>query len=275
MGSKSVVRLAVTFSVVGSAIIPPFSAKVSRLILYRMSEVYRRLAGVRAAFKPVSVSPLFHDGRPLIKLKGDSQVLTLEDGGFYSFNCCLITGEEFGLDELVSFEQSVVGDVFGASVVLEGVRVEVRRYDSFGFEKPSAIRLDFLSPVLLQLPGFRGGKSGRYALFPVPSLLISSLVEHWNSNSDPSSYIKNPCWLSYYSNYALLEADFHLKPVTVVYDSRRLVRGLMGWVLYDMRKSRTTPSLKRILALLDYAQYVGIGKSRATGFGHVSVKCIN
>ena len=275
MGSKSVVRLSVMFSVVGSAIIPPFSAKVSRLILYRLSGVYRRLAGLRAAFKPVSVSPLFLDGRPLIKLKDDSRVLTLDDGRVYSFNCCLITGEEFGLDELVSFEQSVVGDVFGASVVLEGVRVEVRRYDSFGFEKPSAIRLDFLSPVLLQLPGFGGRRAGRYALFPVPSLLISSLIEHWNNNSDPAMYIKNPYWLIYYSNYALLEADFHLKPVTVMYDNRRLIRGLMGWVLYDMRKSRNTPSLKRILALLDYAQYVGVGKSRATGFGQVSIKRIS
>jgi CRISPR-associated endoribonuclease Cas6 len=275
MGSKSVIRLSVTFSVVGNAVIPPFSAKVSRLILYRMSEAYRRLAGVDTTFKPVSVSPLFRDGHPLIKLKGENQILMINDGDVYSFNCCLITGEEFMLDELISFEQSVIRDVFGASIVLEGVRVEVRRYNSFGFEKPSAIRLNFLSPVLLQLPSFRGRKAGRYALFPVPSLLISSLIEHWNNNSDPAMYIKNPYWLTYYSNYALLEADFHLKPVTVIYDNKRLVRGLMGWVLYDMRKSRSTPSLKKILALLDYAQYVGIGKSRATGFGHVSIKCIN
>ncbi len=275
MGDKSVIRLTVTFVVVGNAIIPPFSAKVSRLILHKISGVYRKLAGMRVTLKPVSVSPLFYDEHPLIKVKGEDHILMLRDSNAYFFNCCLITDEDFSLDELISFEQSVIRDVFGASIIIDNIKVEVKKFDSFGFEKPSAIKINFLSPVLLQLPGFKGCKASRYALFPVPSLLISSLIEHWNKNSDPAAYIKNPYWLAYYSNYALLEADFHLKPVTVVYDNRRLIRGLMGWVLYDMRKSKNTPSLRRILALLDYAQYVGIGKSRGTGFGHVSVKCIN
>ncbi|MEM0382123.1 MAG: CRISPR-associated endoribonuclease Cas6 [Nitrososphaerota archaeon] len=274
MGNKNVIRIIVTFVAAGNAIIPPFSAKVSRLILHRLSEVYRRLSGMRASFKPVSVSPLFYDGSPLIKVKGENRILMLRDGDHYSFNSCLITGEEFSLDELVSFEKSVIDDVFGSSIAIESVRVEVRKYDSFGFEKPSAVKLSFLSPALLQLPGFIGRKTNRYALFPVPSLLISSLVEHWNTNSDPNMYIKNPYYLTYYSNYALLEADFQLRPVTVIYDEKRLVRGVSGWVLFDLRKSRNTPSLRHILALLDYAQYVGVGKSRATGFGQVSIKCI-
>lgn len=274
MGDRSIIRLLVTFSAAGNAIIPPFSAKVSKLILYRMSEVYRKLESMPKTLKPISVSPLFYDGRPLIKLKGENQTLTLRNGCVYSFSCSLIPSQDFMLDELVSLERSVINDVFGASVVIRSIRLEVKRYDSFGFKKPSAIKLNFLTPVLLQLPRFKGYKTSRYLLFPIPSLLISSLVEHWNSNSDPSAYIKNPYYLSYYSYYALVEADFNLRPATVVYDEKRLIRGLLGWVLYDLRRSKNTPSLKRLLALLDYAQYVGVGKSRATGFGQVSVKCI-
>ncbi|MCS7136681.1 MAG: CRISPR-associated endoribonuclease Cas6 [Nitrososphaerota archaeon] len=274
MKSKSIVRLSVNFTVTGRAIIPPFSAKVSKLILHRISELYRKYVDIKKPFKPISVSPLFHEGSPLIKLKGEDRMLMLSDDKTYSFNYCMITDEDFKFDELISLESSTINDVFGTSVILKSIKVEVKRYDSFGFMKPNGIKLTFLSPVLLQLPRFGRYGINRYMLFPLPSMLIGSLVEHWNNNCDSHMIIKNPFYLSYYSNYVLLEADFHLKPVTVMYDEKREIRGILGWVLYDLRKARNTPSLRRILALLDYAQYIGVGKSRATGFGQVSIKCM-
>lgn len=275
MINKYIIRLNVVFRVTGRSIIPPFSAKVSKLILYRISELYRRLTSVDKPFKPIAISPLFCNGYPLIKLKGETNPLMLNINQIYSFNCCIVTDANLQIDELISLEKSVIQDFFGVAAILDSIRMEVRRFDSLGFQKPPAIKINFLSPALLQLPRHRKWSLNRYVLFPVPSLLISSLVEHWNNNCDPHLFIKNPHYVCYYSNYALLEADFRLKPVTVIYDDKRLIRGILGWVLYDLRKSRNTPTMKRILTLLDYAQYVGIGKSRAAGFGQVSIICLN
>jgi CRISPR/Cas system endoribonuclease Cas6 (RAMP superfamily) len=58
----------------------------------------------------------------------------------------------------------------------------------------------------------------------------------------------------------------------VIYDESRLIRGFIGWVLYDLRTARNTSSLRKILTLLDYSQYVGVGRSRATGFGQLRLK---
>ncbi|MDJ0270747.1 MAG: CRISPR system precrRNA processing endoribonuclease RAMP protein Cas6 [Aigarchaeota archaeon] len=274
MAGAVVVRLQVCFTVSKKVVIPPFSAKVSRLILHRVSKLYNRLSNLPKPLKPVSVSPLLHDGIALIKLKGDNRLLTLDVGENYYFSCGMVVNEDFPFDDLLSLESSIVDGVFGASAILRDIRVEVRRFDSFGFEKPRALMLRFISPVLLQLPSFRRFRHGRYVFFPFPSLIIGSLAEHWNSNCDKSLFIKSPSYLSLYSNYVLMESDFRIRPVTVVYDDKRMVRGIMGWVFYDLRKSRNTKSFRRIMALLDYAQYVGMGKSRGTGFGQVNIKCI-
>lgn len=77
-----------------------------------------------------------------------------------------------------------------------------------------------------------------------------------------------------YSNYASVEVDYSLKPVTVIYDERRRPRGFIGWVIYEHR--RISPKLSRHLSrLLDYANYVGVGRFRSIGFGVVDVKALN
>ena len=271
---KSVVKLHVAFTVNKRVVIPPFSSKVSKLILHRLSKLYVSLSNSATPLKPVSVSPLIYDGRALIKLKDEPKLLTLSEGVIYYFSCGMVLDENFPFEDLVSLESSSIDNVFGAVAVLKEMRIEVRRFESFGFEKPRAVRLRFLSPTLLQLPTFGRFRKGRYVFFPIPSLVIGSLAEHWNSNCDRELFIKSPQYLSVYSNYVLMEADFRIRPVTVIYDEKRMVRGFTGWVFYDLRKCRNTKSFKRIMALLDYAQYVGVGKSRATGFGQVSVSCV-
>jgi len=272
--SKSVVKLHIGFTVNRRVVVPPFSSKVSKLILHKLSKLYTRLSSSATPPKPVSVSPLIHDGRTLIKLRSETKLLTLSENSIYYFSCGMILDENFPFEDLVSLESYSIDNVFGAVAVLNEMRIEIRRFDSFGFEKPKAIRLSFLSPTLLQLPSFGRFRRGRYVFFPIPSLIIGSLAEHWNNNCEKELFIKSPQYLSVYSNYVLMETDFRIRPVTVIYDEKRLVRGFMGWVFYDLRKCRNTKSFKRIMALLDYAQYVGVGKSRATGFGQVSVNCI-
>lgn len=275
MENRAVVRVFISFGVSNDVIIPPFSAKVSKVIMYRLSGLYRRLSGFPGPFKPVSVSPVYgSDGVALLKFKQNGRMLVLRVGEVYSFSCSMVVGESFPFDELLSLENHVIDNVFGASAFLKNIRVEVRRFDSFGFNKPTGIRIDFNSPTLLQLPSFKRFRRGRYIFFPIPSLMIGSLIDHWNANCDKNLFIKRPSYLALYSNYVLMEADYRIRPVTVVYDEKRCVRGFMGWVLYDLRKCRNTKSFRRIMALLDYAQYVGVGKSRGAGFGQVSVRLL-
>jgi len=275
MGGRAVVRLFASFGVSNDVVIPPFSAKVSKVIMYRLSGLYRRLSGFTGPFKPVSVSPVYSSGEvALLKFKQNNRMLVLRAGEVYRFSCGMVVDEDFPFDDLLSLENHTLDNVFGASVFLKNIRIEVRRFESLGFNKPMAIRIDFTSPTLLQLPSFKRFRRGRYIFFPIPSLMIGSLIDHWNANCDKNLFIKRPSYLAMYSNYVLMEADYRIRPVTVVYDEKRWVRGFMGWVLYDLRKCRNTKSFKRIMALLDYAQYVGVGKSRGAGFGQVSVKLI-
>ena len=264
-------RLSVDFSVTSSAIIPPFSAKVSKLILHRISKTYSDLSSSRQSLKPLAVSPIYQDGRPLLKFRGDSRFLGLRPGVIYSFNFSLIDDGSTKLEDIVALENDIINNVFGTSVVLRELKIEVKRLCSLDLGKPRAIKLRFLSPVLLQLPSIWRFKRSRYVLFPIPSLMVGSLVEHWNSNCGPNLIIKRPSYTAFYANYVLMEADFEIRPVTLIYDEERRVRGFMGWVLYDLRKSRRNKTFRRIMSLLDYARYVGLGKSRAAGFGQVSV----
>jgi CRISPR-associated endoribonuclease Cas6 len=270
---KSIVRLVITFRVTKPIIIPPFSAKVSKLILHRISNQYVKMSQINQLFKPISVSPIYFDEKPLLKFSDGTTILHLQPEHLYSFTCSMIVNEDLPIHEVISLECSEVEEVFGARAILEQVRIDIRKFSSLGFGRPKGIRMDFMSPVLLQLPSFRRFKRGRYVLFPIPSLIIGSLVDHWNANCDPNMLIKRPEFLSVYANYLMMESAYSLRPVTVIYDEKKKIRGFMGWVFYDLRKCRNNISFKRIMALLDYAQYVGVGKSRATGFGQVRVSC--
>ncbi len=269
---RFVTRITVTFRPLRRTVIPPFTAKVTKTILHRISKLYRKLNECEAHFKPVSVSPLYRGDKALFKSKGSQDLMMLEEGAYYSFSASIISDETTNIDEIVSLDSSTVDGIYGSQVSIESIKVEIKDFEQFGFEKPSAIKLSFESPVLLQLPSKRRYMSNRHFLFPIPSLMIGSLIEHWNRYCPSSMFIKNPYYLSVYSNYVLREADFEIKPVTVLYDESRHIRGFLGWVLYDLRAARYTSSLRKIFALLDYAQYVGIGRSRATGFGQLKLK---
>jgi len=269
---RFVTRITITFIPLRRVVIPPFTAKVSKTILYMFSELYRKMSERENAFKPIAVTPLYRGERALFKTKKSHELMILEEGAYYRFSASIVTDEATTVNELICLSSPIVEDVFGTPISIESVNIEVRDFESFGFNKPSAIKISFETPVLLQLPSKKRYMSGRHFLFPIPSLMIGSLIEHWNRHCPPHMLVKNTYYLTVYSNYVLREADFEIRPVTVLYDESRLIRGFLGWVLYDLRTSRNTHSLRKILALLDYAQYVGVGRSRAAGFGQIKIK---
>jgi CRISPR-associated endoribonuclease Cas6 len=68
-----------------------------------------------------------------------------------------------------------------------------------------------------------------------------------------------------------MEVDYNLRPVTVYYDKLRRPRGIMGWIVYQVRRKRKGRTYRELMKLLEYARYIGVGRSRATGFGQVLV----
>jgi CRISPR-associated endoribonuclease Cas6 len=96
-------------------------------------------------------------------------------------------------------------------------------------------------------------------------------MDHWNSQVGEELVIRDS-GLPYNSFFLLREVDYRISPVTVYYDEKRRPRGFIGRVLYHLAPTRRQKRRRNLLRLLDYANYVGVGKSRTMGFGMVSVK---
>ncbi len=204
---KKIFSLTITFKALNDTVIPPFSAKVSKLIMHRISSLYKVIMEYKNPFKPVSITPLIHNGRALIKVNEYKYPLTLRQGELYTFRTTMISDDNVRMDSLLSLEEQRIDDVFKASILLDSVLVEVKDFCNLSLGKPKLLRIGIISPLLLQLPTYNRFMNGRYLLFPLPSIMIRSLIDHWNSNCDPVDTIRRSIYLSIYSNYSLVEAD--------------------------------------------------------------------
>jgi len=268
-------------------VVPPFTSKVSKTILIQLLGDGSLLSGLREPGgllrKPLVVSPILAGGSPLFKLQGQEGFIVLRANKRYSFTVSAIgsLASEKLLSCLIDELPCDGIRLFNTQVCLLGVNVVVRDLSELGLPDAPAYKITFKTPTVLQFPRpWRWRfKAPRYCLFPHPYLIVWSLVRHWNSLAPPSMRLE-PLRLSYYASYALIEADFNIRAVTAIYekassDRRRPSgpRGFIGWVLFEHRKGNEKLD-RHLRALLDYANYVGIGKSRSIGFGMVSVKPI-
>ncbi len=284
--NHSVARLSIGFTPLSNIIIPPFSSKVSKTLFIRMFNVVGRetaegLLSGKPAFKPLILTPVYwvSEKRFMFKVDGSedlSKPLILLKNAKYRFYATFIgrSGELFSL--IQSLDSNLRLELFNGEVLIGDIGVEVKSFESFGLKcQGGFIRMEFKMPVLISFP-----KSWikvdrripvRHSLFPIPSFMVHGLAEHWNNYAPEGLKIPNVAKLRAYSNYSLVEQDYHIKPVTAVYDEKRRPRGFMGWTLYEHR--RLNKSLDEyLLKLLDYANYVGVGRSRSIGFGVVEVK---
>lgn len=250
---KKIFSITISFKALNNTVIPPFSAKVSKLIMHRLSSLYKAVMESKSPFKPVSITPLIHNGRALIKVNEYKYPLTLRQEELYSFRVTIINDDNINMNSLLNFEEQRIDDVFKASILLESIMVEVKDFCNLTVGKPKLLRIGILSPLLLQLPTYGRFLDGRYLLFPLQSIMIRSLMDHWNNNCDPVDRIKRSIYLPIYSNYSLVEADFNIKPVTVYYDNTRRPRGITGWIVYEVRARRRGIAYRDLMRLLDYA----------------------
>ena len=254
-------------------IVQPFTGRLVRQVLFKVAEKggaerMLQLLSSRQPYKPFSFTPLYLDERPLYKtLKSGDRPLMLRRDRVYSFSFSLILKEEAALSVLMGLD-GVVELYRGRTVevLTRNMSVYDERIMGVPIRPGSLIALRFETPTLLQLPKIRKrAKLNRYILFPLPSLMVYSLKQGWNSYAEEK--IKLASWRA---NYSLLAVDYSLKPVTAVYDEKRRVRGFTGIAVYKVM-TRNRKALDSLSKLLHFAELMNIGKSRSIGFGVVKV----
>ena len=151
--------------------------------------------------------------------------------------------------------------------------VKAKSFNEIGLKEADAYKITFKTPTLLQAPKIiKTDQTVRHVLFPSPKLITWSLAMHWNKYAPEHLKIPDIAKLATYSDYCLVEVDYRLKPTTAIYDERKRPRGFIGWTLYKWKPKGKKQYEQTLLKLLDYANYIGIGRSRSIGFGVVSIR---
>ncbi|GIU72001.1 MAG: CRISPR-associated endoribonuclease Cas6 [Candidatus Nitrosocaldaceae archaeon] len=267
--AKVILQARFRFNVDRDIIIPPFSPKVSKILLHSISELYSNIYSSNISFKPLSISPILSDDKPLLKYGITDRPLILYANKQYSFITTLILNENDTFNDMLDLSNNSI-KLFNSTATIDSINITIRRFDNIKLDISNGfVKMVFVSPILIQLPSYGRFKRGRHLLFPIPSIMMRSLIDHWNTYAPIQLRVKNPIYASLYSNYMLVEVDHYIKPVTVVYDKRRKPRGFIGWTVYKVVKSRSKYN-NVIQRLLAYSNYIGIGRSRSTGFGNVN-----
>ncbi|GBC75522.1 hypothetical protein HRbin06_00840 [archaeon HR06] len=252
-------------------IIPPFSSKVSRsIILINLNKL--DLKNLKLAFslknKPLRITPLMVKNKPLLKIKKDKfSFLTLLPNKNYEFSISVI-GSDLVQDLMIlSKELKEEIEIYNSKIHVYPKEIKICSLKNLGLKDSKYFYIRIVTPALLQLPKPWKLKKARHFLFPIPSLILYSLVKHWNTFADSNLYIKNIHGFVWRSNYLLTEVDYNLKPVTVIYDEEKEIRGFIVSIIYELRARKNTLFYKYVKVLFDYANYFGIGRSRSIGFG--------
>ncbi|RLE81052.1 MAG: CRISPR-associated endoribonuclease Cas6 [Thermoprotei archaeon] len=268
-----IVRVSAEVIPLSDVIVQPFTGRVVRQIIFKIAEKSRAhklvtLLSSRQPFKPYSLTPLYLNGKPLYKTsESRERLLMLRRGRSYEFSFAFMFLSEDDISVLKGFNGRV--ELYGSKEVEVLVSSATVHYEG-GMGVPlspnKSVMISFDTPTLLQLPKIRKRtKLNRYMLFPVPSLIIYSLKQGWNTYADEK--VKLASWRA---NYSLLAVDYALKPVTAIYDERRRIRGFTGKVIYKIM-TRNKKVLTALSKLLHFAELMNIGKSRSTGFGVVRI----
>jgi len=271
-------------------VLPPLSSKVVKFVVEVRGGRVGELSKSSMPFKPLSISPLFLDGRPLISSRVGGPPLVVNGGTPLTSYVSLVSSDYGLVDEFTSLE-GVYDTPYGRfRINLDSLEVvDVR---ALGLGLTRFFRVEFITPTILtskyMLPPTLKSKSNsipeRHRLIPQPSLIFSYLLRLWNSVVSPEERIPNTCagdWEAYklgrLSDIALVEVNYRLTPTSVVIgrDTKgrlRVAKGFRGWVLYECLSNKLIQIYDKLLAL---ATYLGIGRSRGIGLGLIRVKTYN
>ncbi len=270
--------------------LPSVSSRVSKMLLVKVLEsigsekaskiidfLRRGSPSTRFPVKPVRVS-FIHDGdRPLWEEYDKRPIMRA--GRKYNFTITLFDSDNVrnrlnagtDLDMVVELLENFSGEfrIFKFNTVevsTENVEIssEDQLYDNREYD--TAV-IQFLTPTFLQYPHHPKVKiyPTRHTLYPQPMLLTLSLVYKWNNLADSHASIAQ----ALYAPYELVEVSHGIRPVTLQFRKVR-ERGFVGWIKYGI-DSRNPRRYESYIRLLNFANYVGVGRSTNIGLGEVKV----
>ena len=265
-------------------ILPPASSKVLKEVILDHGGLLARLLSGRG-FRRIRISMLYRPGRtpkPLYSLHKpvQSTPLTVRRGEDLRATICVV-GSLNEVQELIENPLSGSFDTSYGPIRMDMLEFEVVSEDNLSLGEPTGVlRLEFRTPAILSNRILLCVESERktpllHKLLPSPGIVVSYLVKTWNKLMDNPIYVKgsiiDPCIIAKAADIYIAELDFNLKPVTVVVgrDPKgrlRTPRAVVGWILYKITSKRLANIINKTVAL---AQRMGIGRSRALGYGEV------
>jgi len=270
-------------------VLPPFTSKLVKSVV----EVSPGLSVLRA---------LYHSSaRPrrvrlsLLSLEGDRMLYRVVGGREPAVPLHMRPGLFYGacISAFASNALELVASVQGSELVETSFgRVGYELREALVYKSPPPpppwpfdLRLEFLSPTLISaklavppwLAERASGVPSAYRLVPTPGLVgaacLKGLLELLGrvGRSDQSLHY----YLMRLLDTTVVELDYNLKPVTVLYDrgegGERLCRGFVGRAVYRPLKRRVGEAL---YVLLKTCEATGVGKSRAMGFGELRIAAL-
>ena len=273
----------------GNVILPPFTSKILKQILYSSNcfSMLRKLYESRSKFRPVTLSVLHTlSGRPIYKRGGEEQPILAREGMVLTAYIAYFVRSDAPLGNALYECEGYVGEPF-SNIEFSTWEVEVARLDSLslGLDRGDIVRIDFKTPLVMStkimtLPSLRGNPIVRktpneYRLLPTPAYVAASAMRVWLGvvhGVNPDDY-HAPYGVGRLADIFMPEVDYKLRPITVVYGRDnagrlRKVRGVVGYASYTLRSRKIAVTLDKLLAL---AERIGLGKNRSIGFGEISV----
>ena len=262
----------------GWVVLPPFTGKVVKSLLIRGFSGLDSVFGGVFNPKPIHVSPLLVNGRWLWKRGGERGVLRVRCGSEAVFH--------------VGCTEDVAGMVFSGVEGLNGVELfnarwelvslDIERYDlpsedlGVGIDGYDRVVVEFKSPALLVDPYKASPSNPRF--LPLAGVLFSYNIgdllrmrkrEHrWEPRFWAVVDIVNAVL---HEHRRILDSIY---TVTYNYDGR-IGYGVGGRAVYYIVKKiiREKPWVKAFLEnIIVHARIMGVGSSRANGFGHVAIR---
>ncbi len=285
-----IIRISVNIKPREDIPLPSVTSRISKMILIKALEsignekalkilelLKKGSALTRTPVKPIRVSFIREGNRPLWEEYEKRPIM--KAGRKYNFTITLFNSENVrnrlklntDLDIIIElldnfseefkiFKFNTVEVSVGSIEIVDEDQLE--EYDDY-----DTVVIHFLTPTFLQYPHHPKIKNypTRNTLYPQPMLLMLSLVYKWNSLADSYSSLS----LALYAPYELIEVNHNIKPVTLQFRKIR-ERGFVGWIKYGI-DSRSSRGYRNYIKLLNFANYVGIGRSTNIGLGEVRV----
>ncbi len=254
-----VVLVRVAFRVSNAVVFSGFSGTVAESLVVSIlgSDLHD------ATLKPVSVTPFFLNGKPVL------DKAAVPPGGRLEFRVGMAYSSlaEKPLQELPGVK------LFGVGIDLE--EVEVRHV----LEEPppdvQCFKINFLTPTRFSTPAFYKRKNAVFDFLPRPLSLFKSAVKHGRGLGLVKLGAPFLKWI--YTYVALTDFGCISKSCvkTVKLPGGGIARGFVGWGLYKSFNKRRVRNMWTVLKLMEV---FNVGTGRGMGLGVVKItpiQCAN